>query len=118
MGYLYKDNNIFTAARKGEDGLPVTDVVIKNKEIPIKPVALQEQKTNAHAVDDTVTFSKEIYYVEIYNVDEVNDGVFEVNGIDIYIPAGKTLNLTRIGGTASTNVSVTGSENYIITRYE
>lgn len=76
-----------------------------------------EQKTQADAVTGTVTFAKNILHIEIYNVDGVNQGVFNVNGINITVPAGKSFKAS-FGGVPSVNVAVTGSTSYILTRYE
>lgn len=76
-----------------------------------------EQKTQANAVSGSVTFSKPIQHLEIYNVDSTNTGVFTVNGINITVPAGKSFKASY-AGTPSTIVTVTGSTSYILTRYE
>jgi hypothetical protein len=76
-----------------------------------------EQKTQANAVTGTVTFSKGIDTLEIYNVDATNQGVFNINGINITVPAGKSFKAS-FGGTPRTTVTVTGSTSYILTRYE
>lgn len=76
-----------------------------------------EQKTQADAVAGTITFTKKIGVLEIYNVDATNQGVFSVNGINITVPAGKSFK-SVFGGTASVAVTVTGSTSYILTRYE
>jgi hypothetical protein len=76
-----------------------------------------EQKTQADAVTGTVTFSTYITTLEIYNVDVTNQGVFNVNGMNITVPAGKSFKAS-FGGTPRTTVIVTGSTSYILTRYE
>jgi hypothetical protein len=78
---------------------------------------VMEQKTQADASNGTVTFSKPIQTLEIYNVDATNQGVFNVNGINITVPAGKSFKASY-GGTSVANVTVTGSTSYILTRYE
>jgi hypothetical protein len=78
---------------------------------------VMEQKTQADASSGTVTFSKGIQFLEIYNVDATNQGVFNVNGINITVPAGESFKASY-GGTTSANVSVIGSTSYILTRYE
>lgn len=80
-------------------------------------IAVQEQLTDTDAISGTLTFAKEFAYVEIYNTDTANNGVFEVNGIKLTVPAGKSFK-AQIGGTPSAEVKVTGSTSYIITRYE
>jgi hypothetical protein len=75
-----------------------------------------EQKTQVDAVTGTVTFSQNVKYLEIYNTD-ANQGVFNINGINITVPAGKSFKAS-IGGTPRATVTVTGSTSYILTRYE
>lgn len=79
--------------------------------------SLVEQKTQADAVTGTVTFSENIQHIEIYNRDTTNDGVFNVNGIDITVPKGESPKF-RVGGTPRATITVTGSTSYILTRYE
>lgn len=117
MGFLNLDGKIYTSARDDGNGDPITDVHVRN-EIRAKALTLEEQLTELNVVDDTLTFSKDIYFVEIYNTDEINDGLFNVNGIDIVVPAGKILGVTKIGGTPSPTVVVVNSVSYIVTRYE
>ena len=76
-----------------------------------------EQKTQTDAVTGTVTFSDVVSTIEIYNTDTTNQGVFNINGINITVPADKTFKAS-IGGTPRNTVTVTGSTSYIITRYE
>ena len=78
---------------------------------------VEEQKTEANASAGSVTFSKQIKTLEIYNTDGTNSGVFTVNGIAITVPAGKSFK-AMFGGTPSSTVSVTGALTYILTRYE
>jgi hypothetical protein len=76
-----------------------------------------EQKTQADATTGTVTFSENIETLEIFNVDATNQGIFNVNGLNITVPAGKTFKAT-FGGSPRTTVTITGSTSYILTRYE
>lgn len=76
-----------------------------------------EQKTQVDAVAGTVTFSEGVQHLEIYNTDTVNQGVFNVNGINITVPVGESFKASY-GGTPRTTVTVTGSTSYILTRYE
>jgi hypothetical protein len=76
-----------------------------------------EQKTQADAVTGTVTFSKSISTLEIYNTDAANQGVFNVNGINITVPANESFKASY-GGTPSANITITGATSYILTRYE
>jgi hypothetical protein len=78
---------------------------------------LVEQHTQADAVGGTVTFAKNIQFLEIYNTDAVNDGVFNVNGINITVPKGESFK-AAYGGTPRATVTVTGATTYILTRYE
>jgi hypothetical protein len=84
---------------------------------PLQGQNVVEQKTQADAVTGTVTFSKNIQFLEIYNVDATNQGVFNVNGINITVPAGKSFK-SSFQGTPRATVTVTGSTSYILTRYE
>jgi hypothetical protein len=76
-----------------------------------------EQKTQADAVAGTVTFTNNVLHLEIYNVDATNQGIFNVNGINITVPAGEVFKASY-GGTPRATVTVTGSTSYILTRYE
>ncbi|KHE73149.1 hypothetical protein [Halobacillus sp. BBL2006] len=76
---------------------------------------LQEQKTEADASTGVVNFSSNIEAIEIYNRDSV-DGIFNVNNLDITVPANDSFQAT-VGGTPSNEVSVSGSTSYIIGRY-
>jgi hypothetical protein len=76
---------------------------------------VEEQLTDANAVTGTLTFAEPIQFIGIYNRDTV-DGVFNVNGINLTIPAGESADF-HVGGTASNQVSVSGSTSYIVTRY-
>lgn len=96
-------NELFTFANPGNVSLSGSKVM--------------EQKTQANASAGTVTFSKNIVTLEIYNTDATNQGVFIVNGITITVPAGKSFKASY-GGTPSASVVVTGSTSYILTRYE
>lgn len=84
---------------------------------PLQGSSVVEQKTQTDAVTGTVTFSKGVQFLEIYNVDGTNQGVFNVNGINITVPAGKSFK-SAFSGTPRTTVTVTGSTSYILTRYE
>lgn len=77
---------------------------------------LQEQKTESDAVAGVLTFAANIQYIEIYNTDATNAGVFTANGINITVPAGKVFK-SAIGGTAAATVSITGATTYIVSRY-
>lgn len=77
---------------------------------------LQEQLTETDAVAGVLTFTEAIKIVEIYNTDAVNSGTFTVNGLDVVVPATKSY-MSAIGGTPSSEVTVTGSTTYIVSRY-
>ena len=77
---------------------------------------LVEQLTEADAVEGVLTFAEAIQCVEIYNTDEVNAGVFNVNGINITIPAGKIYK-SFIDGEPSKEVTIVDAETYIVSRY-
>jgi hypothetical protein len=72
--------------------------------------------TAAQGTNPVLTFLNNIFIVQIYNT-SVTTGTFNVNGIDITVPADKVFDAT-IGGTPSVNVLVTGATTYIISRYE
>lgn len=114
-GYLNETTDsvgskIFTAARDNGKGKPVTDVAVAGDKVV-------EQKTQANAVTGTVTFLSNVEYIDIYNRDTANDGVFNVNGINLLVPKGEPM-FFRVGGTPRKTVTVTGSTQYIITRCE
>ena len=65
----------------------------------------------------TLTFSDDIEVIEIYNTDGSNDGVFEVNGIEITVPAGEAF-MSAVAGTIGNVVNVSGATtSYIVSRY-
>ena len=76
---------------------------------------LIEQKTQANAVGGTLTFNDGIEYVSIYNRDTVNDGVFNVNGVNITVPKGEVVEFQVVEPGRKT-VTVTGSTLYIVSR--
>ena len=77
---------------------------------------LMEQKTQADAVAGVLTFSANINAIEIYNTDAVNAGTFNVNGVNITIPASEPFEAI-IGGTPSPNITITDATTYIVSRY-
>ena len=76
---------------------------------------LAEQLTQADAAAGVLTFSDNIEYIEIYNTDTTNAGVFTVNGIDIIVPADEVWS-GKVGGTPGATVTVTGATTYIVSR--
>ena len=73
-----------------------------------------EQKDHTDAVGGTVTFSKAIDSIEIFN-SSASTGVFTVNGFAITVPAGAGYR-SEVRGNRGTTVSVTGSTAYEIRR--
>lgn len=78
---------------------------------------LIEQQTESDAVSGKLTFATPISTISIQNTDATNDGVFTVNGIDLHVPSDKTF-MSRVGGTPSAEVTVTGATTYIVSAYE
>lgn len=99
---------IYTAARDHR-GTPVTDVSLLG-------TRLVQQFTEADEVNGKLTFSNFVDAIGIYNRDTV-DGVFNVNGFNIHVPAGEEAEF-KVGGEASNIVTVTSSKKYIVSRYE
>jgi hypothetical protein len=91
---------------------------IVNKILSVQVVGSKvvEQKTEADAVTGTLTFAQNLEYVGIYNRDTLNDGIFNVNGINITVPKSESVDF-QVGGTPSPTITVTGSVSYIVTRY-
>ncbi|MDT3762959.1 hypothetical protein [Priestia filamentosa] len=77
---------------------------------------VEQQLTEKDAVSGKLTFSKNLSSIGIYNTDQENAGVFNVNGIDIHVPAGESFE-ANIGGTPKAIVQVSGAATYIVTRY-
>ena len=101
----------------GEDGLPLKinqDGSLKTSQ---NEAILQEQLTNTNAVTGTLTFAENINLIEIFNTDTVNDGVFNVNGINITVPKNTPFQAS-VGGTPRKTVTVTGATTYIVSRYK
>ncbi|MGD7047087.1 hypothetical protein FZC83_02390 [Rossellomorea marisflavi] len=110
MGFLNKDENgVYTAARDDGTGLPVTDVHVQGTQ-------LVQQFTEADEVDGKLTFTKQLKSIGIFNR-ATTDGVFNVNGFDIHVPAGTNADF-RVGGTPSNIVKVSNSDKYIVSRFE
>lgn len=83
---------------------------------------LTETKTQVDAVAGVVTFSANIYCLEILNTDATNDGVFTVNGLIITVPKKATntpgtIFKAVIGGTPGTTVAISGATTYVLNRY-
>lgn len=74
---------------------------------------LTEQKTNADAVANVITFSTNIYAIEIYH-EAATWQVFIVNGITLQIPPGGYR--TPIGGTPGLTVTIPAGLTCIVGR--
>lgn len=77
--------------------------------------SVEEQRTEVDEAAGVISFDKPVQIIEIYNRD-TNSGVFTVNNIELTIPAGQVF-AAAMGGIPDTNVLVSGSQTYIITRY-
>lgn len=77
---------------------------------------VEEQKTQTNAVSGVLTFAENIGMIGIYNTSGTS-GVFNVNGIDITVPANTPFE-ANVGGTPRKTVNVTGATSYIVTRYK
>ena len=92
----------------------------KEEYIVVKPMApegtvIVEQKTQANATNNKVTFSAAIKAIEIYH-SEATAKDFVVNGFTLKIPAGGYR--TRVGGTPSAEVTIPASVTCILNRLE
>ena len=76
---------------------------------------LAEQKTQVDAVANVITFSKDIYAIEIYH-SEATAQQFTVNGIELTVPANGYR--TKIGGTLGKTVTIPTGVNCIVGRLE
>jgi hypothetical protein len=74
---------------------------------------LQEQKTQADAVSNVITFSVNITAIEIYH-EESTWQEFGVNGLTLHVPAGGYR--TLIGGTPAATVTIPSGINCIVGR--
>ena len=77
---------------------------------------VQETKNETNASNGTVTFSKTIKQIGIFNKSNT-DGTFNVNGLDIFVPARGSFT-NPIGGTPRATVTITGATSYALQRYE
>jgi hypothetical protein len=82
-------------------------------DIKISGSFLEEQKTNADAETNVITFSANISAIEIYH-EETTWQTFIVNGITLKIPAGGYR--TPVGGTPSTEVTIPAGINCLVGR--
>lgn len=74
---------------------------------------LEEQKTNADAVDNVITFAENIAAIEIYH-EESNWQTFVVNGLTLKVPAGGWSR--PIGGTPGATVTIPAEISCIVGR--
>jgi hypothetical protein len=81
--------------------------------IAIFGCTLEEQKTNADAVDNVITFAENIAVIEIYHAESTWQQ-FTVNGITLNIPAGGYR--TPIGGTPGATVTIPAGVECIVGR--
>lgn len=81
--------------------------------ISIFGCVLEEQKTNADAVNNVITFSENIAVIEIYHAESTWQQ-FTVNGITLNIPAGGYR--TPIGGTPGATVTIPAGVDCIVGR--
>ena len=82
-------------------------------EVDIKGSILVEQKTQADAVANVITFSANISAIEIYH-EELTWQDFIVNGLPIKIPAGGYR--TPIAGVSATTVTIPDGINCLVGR--
>lgn len=86
-----------------------------NGEVTLIGSNLAEQKTEADVVAGTLTFADTVKSIEIFNTDQTNTGVFNVNGINIHVPPNTPVDYS-VGGTPRNTVTVTGATTYIVSR--
>lgn len=84
---------------------------------PVIPVtnALEEQKTQANAVGDVITFNEDINVIDIFHSEALWQQ-FVVNGITLTVPPGGWR--TAIGGTIGKTVEIPNGINCIVGRLE
>ena len=123
-GVYYADPNGVLAA-------PTTDLVMdaegnlspapvdtnNNPVVSLPGSTLAEQQNQTNGIGGVLTFGANIVAVEIFNTDQVNTGVFTVNGIAITVPPGVAFGPQLIGGTPGDTVTISGSTTYIVNRY-
>jgi hypothetical protein len=108
----------------GESGIGLVNIVDQegnsvNEDNPF-PVELfgsklQEQKTQADAIENIITFNEDIHAVEIYHIEDEWQ-IFIVNGISITVPSGGYR--TPIGGMIDKTVTIPTGVNCIVGRLE
>lgn len=110
-----KSNGSMESLKSDDNGALLTSIANDLVPVSIADNRVAEQKTEADAVNGVLTFNADVKTIEIYNTD-TNTGIFNVNGIDITVPAGDVF-LAKIGGDPSKEVSISGATKYIVTRY-
>lgn len=81
--------------------------------VQLKGSILAEQKTQADAENNVITFAENITAIEIYH-EEATWQTFTVNGINITAPAGGYR--TPVAGVASVEVTIPAGVNCIVGR--
>ena len=116
VGALLYEINLTTKIRKTyqtyNGGSTCTWTIINNGS-QLSGSKIIEQLTQTDAATGVLTFTDDINAIEIYNTDATNDGVFEVNGINLNVPKG-VLYRSNVGGTVAKTVTVSGSTTYIV----
>ena len=116
IGAILYEINLTTKIRKTyqtyNGGSTCTWTIINNGS-QLSGSKIIEQLTQADAATGVLTFTDDINAIEIYNTDATNDGVFEVNGINLNVPKG-VLYRSNVGGTVAKTVTVSGSTTYIV----
>lgn len=79
-------------------------------------LSVVERRSEANQLNGVVTFTAPIDKIAIFNKG-VEDGYFNVNGIEIYVPAMSSFS-DPIGGQQSNKITVTNATSYEILRYE
>lgn len=123
------DNNgklkvvIDNSSESGESGIGVNIVdqegnsVNEDNPFPVELFGskLQEQKTQADAIENIITFNENIHAIEIYHIEDEWQ-IFIVNGISITVPSGGYR--TPIGGMIDKTVTIPTGVNCIVGRLE
>ena len=93
-------------------------VVVEGEVVAVvKGSNLVEQRTEADEVAGDLTFSAPVAFVEIVNLDTENAGTFTVNGVALLVPPEVIVGPIGVGATPAAVVEVTGSTEYIVSRY-
>ena len=94
-----------------EDGKPIKET--NPLDIKASGTKLVEQKTQTDATSNVITFSKDIYAVDIYHA-EATSQTFTVNGLTLTVPAGGWR--TALGGTIAKTVTIPANVTCIVGR--